>query len=86
MAQLDALLEISGHSSAKGPSLSGTSVLAVLDSDIMTWPVEKLKQMHSLYDIHIIPEQGTKGLDFDIKSCEWLGLNIDQMRQVHGKL
>lgn len=78
------LLELSGHTGQDGPPTSG-SVLAVLDTDIEAWPVEKLREMHSKYDIHIVPKKPRRPMDFDIKTCQALGINIDQLREVHGK-
>jgi cellulose biosynthesis protein BcsQ len=83
MEELDALLELSGHNATDGPPLK-YSVMTVLDTDIAAWPIDKLKKVHAEFNIHIVPSHPKSG-GFNARTCEALGINMDQTRQVHGK-
>lgn len=85
MDLLDKLLEESGHGAQYGPFKS-TTVLSVLDTDIATWPIAKLRDVHSKKDIHIVPADPSTPIAFKASTCEALGINLHQSRQVHGKL
>lgn len=84
MEELDVLLGLSGHADANGPRIS-ESVLTVLDTDIATWTIGKLREAHKYHEIHIVPANPTKPRPFDSDTCEALGINMDQLRQVHCK-
>lgn len=84
MTELETLLELSGHNQVNGPGTSG-SVFTVLDTDIATWPISKLRKVHADYDIHIVPADPSEPMAFDARTCEALGINMDQPREVHGK-
>jgi hypothetical protein len=81
---LDSLLVLSGHSDENGPRTSG-SLLTVLDTDIATWSIAALRDAHHKCDIHIVPADPHSPLAFTASSCEALGINLHQSRQVHGK-
>jgi ribosomal protein L13E len=83
MEELDALLELSGHNAADGPPLK-YSVMTVLDTDIAAWPIDKLRKVHAEFNIHIVPSH-PRTTGFNARTCEALGINMDQSRQVHGK-
>lgn len=85
MKLLDSLLASSGHGDANGPHKSDC-LLTVLDTDIATWPVSKLRDTHRKQDIHIVPADPSKPMPFKASTCEALGINLHQSRQAHGKL
>jgi hypothetical protein len=82
---LDSLLVLSGHGDENGPWKSDC-LLTVLDTDIATWPLTKLRDAHSTQDIHIVPADPSTPMAFKASTCEALGINLEQSRQVHGKL
>jgi hypothetical protein len=84
MAMLDSLLDLSGHGDEKGP-LESKSLLTVLDTDIAAWPVARLREVHRKQDIHIVPARPCTPVDFKASTCQALGINLHQSRQVHGK-
>lgn len=84
MEQLRFLLNLSGHNNENGPQPS-KSVLAVLDTDIATWPIDRLREAHRKHHIHIVPANPFKSMDFDEGTFEALGINMDQPRQAHCK-
>lgn len=85
MDMLDKLLDRSGHYLPPGPFRSN-AVLSVLDTEIATWPITRLREIHSKKDIHIVPKDPSTPMAFTASTCEALGINLDQSRQVHGML
>jgi hypothetical protein len=81
---LDSLLVLSGHGDENGPRTSD-SLLTVLDTDIATWSSAALRDAHSKHDIHIVPADPCSPLAFKASTCEALGINLHQSRQVHGE-
>jgi hypothetical protein len=84
MEELDTLLTLSEHNSAEGPRTS-ESVLRVLDTEIANWSLDQWQQAHAKHNIHIIPASPPEGMTFSATTCEKLGIDIHQTRQVHGK-
>lgn len=70
--------------SEEGPHES-SDYLAVLMSDFNNWAAGTKLDMHRKYNLHIIPDEETTGKPFDVETCENLGINVHQWRDVHGK-
>lgn len=83
--QLDELLELSGHSNCEDGPRTSHSVMTVLDTDIATWPLSKLRETHKFADIHIVPAKDPSMNSCCATTCEDLGINMEQLREVHGK-
>jgi hypothetical protein len=84
MVMLDTLIALSGHDGPNGPQNSD-SVLTVLDTELATWPLTRLQDAHRKQDIHIVPANPSEPMAFDSSTCEALGINMHQTRQIHGK-
>ena len=84
ISQLKTLLRISGHLSKTGPQ-SSESVRTVSEHDLNKWSTSRLKEVHRDHDIHIVPSLPVAPYGFDIETCRTMGLNTEQLRQVHGE-
>ena len=79
-----ALLEQTGHNDDDGPRTTG-SCISVLDTTVAAWTPSELAEMHRNHDIHIIPS-APQDVGFSEDGCAELGIDVDQIRDVHGML
>ncbi|KAF8585367.1 hypothetical protein K439DRAFT_1616008 [Ramaria rubella] len=77
------LLEASGNNRDERPYKSHNCI-SVIDTMVASWSNEKLLKMHKDCDIHVIPSQPPPLQGFNCQTCEKIGMNVYQTRQVHG--
>ncbi|KAF8577667.1 hypothetical protein K439DRAFT_1621910 [Ramaria rubella] len=77
------LLEASGHNRDERPYKSHNCI-SMLDTTVASWSNEKLLKTHKDCDIHVIPSQPSAPQGFNRQTCEKIGMNVYQTRQVHG--
>ncbi|KAF8582109.1 hypothetical protein K439DRAFT_1618502 [Ramaria rubella] len=72
----------SGHNRDERPYKSHNCI-SVLDMTVASWSNEKLLKMHKDCNIHVIPSQPPAPQGFNRQTCEKIGMNVYQTRQVH---
>lgn len=75
---------MSGHNDASGPYSAGCC-LSVLDTEVASWTLEELLQKHRKHDLHIVPQDPLKPMEFNEETCQALGIDVYQPREVHGR-
>ncbi|KAF8581052.1 hypothetical protein K439DRAFT_1619362 [Ramaria rubella] len=76
------LLEASGYNRDEKPYKSHNCI-SVLDMMVASLSHENLLKMHKDCDIHVIPSQPPAPQGFNCQTCEKIGMNVYQTRQVH---
>jgi len=77
------MVKNAGHTHDSTPHLA-TSCLSVTEETMNSWSREEFEANHRNYDIHVIPTNPVvKG--FNVETCEDLGINVYQLREVHGR-
>jgi hypothetical protein len=76
------LLNLSGHAGQE--PYQGSDYLCVTDTEVAGWDSNTLLQKHKHYNLHIIPENPEAPKSFSLETCQALGINVYQRRQLHG--
>ncbi|KAF8577377.1 hypothetical protein K439DRAFT_1622133 [Ramaria rubella] len=83
MDEFHARIHISGHHREEGP-FEALDYICVTEDEINSWDDKKLLQTHATHEIHVVPSDTShKEKEFSKETCQWLGMNVYQTREVH---
>ena len=78
-------LKLTGHDKDTGPTISRCCQM-LLDTEVMSWSIEQLQENFGTYDLHVVPNEPFTPKPLSEETCQSLGINIHQRREVHGKI
>ncbi|KAF8572876.1 hypothetical protein K439DRAFT_1625468 [Ramaria rubella] len=85
MDEFHAMIHLSGHHREEGP-FEALDYICVTEDEINSWDDKKLLQTHATHEIYVVPSDTShKEKEFSKETCQWLGMNVYQTREVHGK-